>query len=93
MPLPLKYVTIQPVTLCSAAFWQKSRPVNSQKRVDLRKLQSVTSFLPAPLPAKGVPMYTSQSSRPSTASTSTAKEPLTLPAAAMKKGQSSAPQA
>ena len=86
-------MTIQPTTLCSAAFWQNSRPVSSQKREERKKLQSVTASLALARPAMGVNRYISQSTRPSAASASTASVVLTLAAAEIRKGQSRAPQA
>ena len=67
--------------------------VSSQKREERKKLQSVTASLALARPAMGVNRYTSQSTRPSAASASTASVVLTLAAAEIRKGQSRAPQA
>ena len=93
MPFPLKYVTIQPVTLVSAAFWQNRRPVSIQNFLLLRKLLSMfLSFFMAFVSA-GVTQKVSHSRRPQAANTSMGMAFPAFMAAPMKKGHKSAPRA
>ena len=93
MPFPLKYVTIQPVTLVSAAFWQNRRPVSIQNFLLLRKLLSIfLSFFMAFVSA-GVTQKVSHSRKPQAANTSMGTVFPAFMAAAMKNGHKSAPRA
>lgn len=92
MPLSLKYITSQPVTPFSAAFWQNSSAVSSQKYPLRRKLQSVTFALPAAVPS-GAAANSSHNTPPKTANCTIGASGAQQPASAASTGQSSAPQA
>ena len=93
MPFPLKYVTIQPVTLVSAAFWQNRRPVSNQNFLLLRKpLSMLLSFFMAFVSA-GVTQKVSHSRKPQDANTSMGTAFPAFMAAPMKNGHKSAPRA
>ena len=86
-------MTIQPVTLVSAAFWQKISPINSQNRTLRRKLQSIRPPALRPPRSMGVRAKASHRAAPNSASRNRGAFAPARPAAAMTKGHSSAPQA